>query len=69
LKDRLDKRDVWALAGDYSDISFEYSDGVVGNQLSNKAIPAGWDSREDSKTLGCFRGHMNVIQKLVRLFS
>ncbi len=64
LKDRVDKHDIWAMASLYSNISFEYSDGVIGDLMPAKAIPAGWNrDLEDGKTLGCFRGHMNVAQK------
>jgi len=65
LPDRHDKKDVWALAARESDLEVEWVDGIRGDEMSQKSIPAGWDPGLSSATLGCYRGHMNVMRKSV----
>ena len=40
LPERSDKRDVWALAAAASDLSLDWVDGVRGEEIPFKAIPA-----------------------------
>lgn len=40
LANRLDKRDVWALASSVTGFDFRYEDGVVPEDIPEKALPA-----------------------------
>jgi hypothetical protein len=44
----------------------EFVDGVTGDSVPDKAIPA-WEGyqRLDNPVIGCWRGHMNAIQECV----
>lgn len=56
MKNRHDKHDLWALASLYTNITYEYVDGVPGGEIPEKALPAGWiqDKPEDDiNTIGC----------------
>jgi len=63
LPDRYDKRDVWALASKASSMDIEFVDGIRGDEMTAKAVPAGWSDGLSNSTLGCYRGHMNVWRK------
>ncbi|OAL38463.1 hypothetical protein AYO20_02112 [Fonsecaea nubica] len=65
LPERSDKRDVWALAAAQCDLSISWVDGVKGEDIPIKAIPAGWNMRESNSTLGCYRGHLNAFQRII----
>lgn len=66
LPSRTDRRDGMALQAALSDLSIEFIDGPLGENISEKAIP----TAEDGKHLvggeaGCWRGHMNALQEYV----
>ncbi len=73
LPDRLDKRDVWSLAASASDLQIEWIDGVKGEDISEKARPAGWTAKQnlphlveaENATLGSYRAHLNAIKRYV----
>ncbi|KIX93269.1 uncharacterized protein Z520_10912 [Fonsecaea multimorphosa CBS 102226] len=65
LPERSDKRDVWALAASQCDLSVSWVEGVKGEDIPIKAIPAGWNMRESNSTLGCYRGHLNAFQRII----
>ncbi|KAL3420063.1 Procollagen galactosyltransferase 1 [Phlyctema vagabunda] len=67
LPERTDKRDAFSLQASLTDIHFEWLDGVKGEKVADKAIPQFWPSNAGKgATLGCWRGHMNAIQKMVQ---
>ncbi|KAF2838871.1 glycosyltransferase family 25 protein [Patellaria atrata CBS 101060] len=66
MADRTDKRDALSIAASVTGLKIEFLDGVNGALVPEKAIPIGWPEGEDNHTLGCWRAHMNAIQKIVR---
>ncbi|KAF2179429.1 glycosyltransferase family 25 protein [Zopfia rhizophila CBS 207.26] len=66
MPDRSDKRDAFSLAASLSGMQFEWMDGVDGAKVSNKALPDSWSKEQSNGTLGCWRAHMNVMQKIVK---
>jgi hypothetical protein len=51
------------LSAALSNIEFEFVDGVLGENVENKTIPAGpGHNRMPNPIIGCWRGHMNAIQ-------
>lgn len=65
---RSDKKDALTLAASYTDIGFEWEDGVVGADIPDIAIPYSWDQKQSKATLGCWRAHINVAQRYYRDF-
>ncbi|KAI2642940.1 glycosyltransferase family 25 protein [Xylaria nigripes] len=66
LPERTDKRDALALTGALTGFHVEFVDGIKGESVSNKALPLGVNRellREEN--LGSWRGHMNVIRRIV----
>ncbi|KAF2798796.1 glycosyltransferase family 25 protein [Melanomma pulvis-pyrius CBS 109.77] len=66
LPSRTDKRDTFAIAASLTGMTIEWADGVDGAQIPLKAIPDSWGKDETNNTLGCWRVHMNIAQKMVR---
>ncbi|KAJ8126256.1 hypothetical protein O1611_g7380 [Lasiodiplodia mahajangana] len=68
LPDRTDKRDALALTSALTGFNVEFIDGVKGESISDKAVPAGVDRHALMETnLGSWRGHMNAIRRHVRV--
>ncbi|TQV90780.1 Glycosyl transferase, family 25 [Cordyceps javanica] len=68
LASRTDRRDGMALQAALSDLSIEFIDGPAGENISEKAIPTGEDGKHlTGGELGCWRGHINALQEIVRL--
>jgi hypothetical protein len=68
LPTRTDRRDGMVLSAALSDIELEFVDGVIGNEVLDKAIPAKpGNNRMPDPVIGCWRAHMNAIQELVFL--
>lgn len=58
-----------ALAGSLTGLKFDWIDGVAGEQVSEKALPAdGHDKTISKGNIGSWRAHMNVLRRCVRLF-
>lgn len=52
------------LQAGISNVAIEFVDGVLGDSILDKAIPASKDhGRPPSATLGSWRAHMNAIQE------
>jgi hypothetical protein len=67
LPDRFDKRDAIELAAAVTDLQLTWVDGVPGNQISPKSVPPTFKLPGVLPgVVGCWRGHMNVIQKIVK---
>lgn len=66
MPDRTDKRDTLALAASITGIDVEWEDGVDGSKVNPKAIPDSWAREQSNGTYGCWRAHMNVLQKMVK---
>ncbi|ORX96858.1 hypothetical protein BCR34DRAFT_628747 [Clohesyomyces aquaticus] len=66
MPERSDKRDGISLAASVSGIKFDFIDGVDGSKVPEKAIPDSWAKDESNATFGCWRAHMNIMQKIVR---
>jgi hypothetical protein len=66
LPERTDRRDGFVLSAALSNMDIELVDGVHGEAVPNKAIPAvGQHDRMPDPVIGCWRGHMNAIQEYV----
>lgn len=67
LPSRTDRRDSMALAAALSNIEIEFIDGLLGETVPDKAIPAGPEyNRLPEPVIGSWRGHMNAMQEIVR---
>ncbi|KAJ9606245.1 hypothetical protein H2200_009206 [Cladophialophora chaetospira] len=64
MPDRTDKRDAFSLQARVSNITFEFRDGVAGEDVSKKALPL-WFNQDPGAT-GCWRAHLNVLQEMIR---
>ncbi|GAP87482.2 putative glycosyltransferase family 25 protein [Rosellinia necatrix] len=66
LPERTDKRDALALTGALTGFHMEFIDGVKGESIPNKAVPAGVDRQAlREENLGSWRGHMNAVRRIV----
>ncbi|TVY47724.1 hypothetical protein LOCC1_G002397 [Lachnellula occidentalis] len=63
LPSRTDRRDGLALAAAVSNIKIDFIDGVKGDEVPDKAIPK-FKNRVKDGEIGCWRAHMNAIQRL-----
>ncbi|KAH6647300.1 hypothetical protein BKA67DRAFT_663633 [Truncatella angustata] len=67
LPTRTDRRDSMILAAALSNIEIEFIDGLLGETVPDKAIPAGPEyTRLPEPVIGSWRGHMNAIQEIVK---
>ncbi|OAA53268.1 Glycosyl transferase, family 25 [Cordyceps fumosorosea ARSEF 2679] len=68
LPDRTDRRDQMVLQAGLSNIAIEFIDSVRGGDINPKAIPAAAEEGEKLSpgAYGCWRGHMNALQEIVR---
>jgi hypothetical protein len=66
LPARTDRRDGIVLSAALSDMSIDLVDGVLGDTVPDKAIPAIEEhTRMPDPVIGCWRGHMNTIRESV----
>jgi hypothetical protein len=66
LPARTDRRDGIVLSAALSNMTIDLMDGVRGETISDKAIPAAEGyKRMPDPVIGCWRGHMNTIQEFV----
>ena len=71
LPDRTDKRDAMELSAALTGLKLTWSDGVQGDAMNPKAIPPVHTDptakimKLDAE-VGCWRGHMNILQKIVK---
>src|SRR2546423_3110889 len=65
LPERTDHRDGLILASAVSGISIEFIDGVHGESISTKALPAGHDESLDLSRIGSWRAHISAISERV----
>ncbi|KAJ3480623.1 hypothetical protein NLG97_g8030 [Lecanicillium saksenae] len=67
LAERTDRRDQMMLQAGLSNMVIEFIDGPRGESINPKAVPAN-EAGETIKdgALGCWRGHMNALQEIVR---
>lgn len=66
LPSRTDRRDGIVLSAALSDMSINLVDGVLGDTVSDKAIPVTEEhGRMPDPVIGCWRGHMNAIRESV----
>ncbi|KAL6410123.1 glycosyltransferase family 25 protein [Ilyonectria robusta] len=66
LPERTDRRDRIILQAFLSGVDIEFIDGVLGAEISDKAIPKakGWKKPSDG-AMGCWRAHMNIMDRIV----
>jgi hypothetical protein len=70
LPSRTDRRDGIVLSAALSNISIDLVDGVLGDTVLTKAIPATEEhKRLPDPEIGCWRAHMNTIQESVSYIS
>jgi GR25 family glycosyltransferase involved in LPS biosynthesis len=62
---RTDKRDYLALMALASDLDIEFIDGVDGSLMHPKTIPYFWKGENGTGTLGCWRAHIDIFQRMV----
>ncbi|TGJ83237.1 hypothetical protein E0Z10_g5517 [Xylaria hypoxylon] len=66
LPERTDKRDALALTSALTGFHVEFVDGVRGESIPDQAVPFRVDRKALLETnLGSWRGHMNVIRRIV----
>ncbi len=66
LPSRTDRRDGMALQAALSDLTIEFIDGPLGENISEKAVPTAEDGKHlTGGELGCWRGHINALQEYV----
>ncbi|OQU96127.1 hypothetical protein CLAIMM_02255 isoform 1 [Cladophialophora immunda] len=66
LPERTDKRDLNSLAASFAGFDVDYIPGVKVEDVVEKAAPSNWDyNTQTPGALGCWRAHMNVLQKIV----
>ncbi|KAI1828260.1 glycosyltransferase family 25 protein [Xylaria intraflava] len=66
LPERTDKRDALALTSALTGVQIEFVDGVKGESIDTKALPAGADrSSLREENWGSWRGHMNAIRRII----
>ncbi|KAJ1331934.1 glycosyl transferase family 25 [Microdochium nivale] len=67
MPSRTDRRDAITLSAALSGFRVEFIDGLVGKDVSDKAIPSGQgQQRLPDASVGSWRGHMNAIAEIVR---
>ncbi|KAH8736639.1 hypothetical protein BGZ61DRAFT_411456 [Ilyonectria robusta] len=67
LPERTDRRDAVTLNTALSGITFQFINGVLGDSISDKALPKEFKHKKISPgALGCWRAHMNALQEIVR---
>ncbi len=68
LPSRTDRRDGMALQAALSELTIEFIDGPMGDNISEKAVPVAEDGKHlTGGELGCWRGHINALQEYVSL--
>ena len=66
LSERTDKKDLSTLAASFAGFQVEYLPGIRAEDVDPKAAPSTWDYESQTLgALGCWRAHMNVLQKIV----
>ncbi|KAG9246189.1 hypothetical protein BJ878DRAFT_498189 [Calycina marina] len=66
LPSRSDKRDALALISSLTGFGISWIDGVIGDDIPDKAVPFGIDRKVLwESNLGSWRGHMNAIRTVV----
>ncbi|OAP54916.1 hypothetical protein AYL99_10616 [Fonsecaea erecta] len=66
LPQRTDKRDLNTIAASFAGFQVDYLPGVKVEEVIEKAAPWNWDyDVQTPGALGCWRAHMNVLQKIV----
>ncbi|ORY66120.1 family 25 glycosyltransferase [Pseudomassariella vexata] len=66
LPERTDKRDALVLMASLTGIKLTWLDGVKGSDVTNKALPLGWDpTKMPENNLGSWRGHTNAIRQIL----
>jgi hypothetical protein len=68
LPSRTDHRDAMLVAATVSDIQLDWIDGVNGEQVSDRALPA--DTNRDvlgNGNVGSWRAHLNALSASVPL--
>ncbi|KAH6659305.1 hypothetical protein BKA67DRAFT_652544 [Truncatella angustata] len=66
LPERSDKRDAIALTSAATGFHVEFVDGVKGETIPDKAVPAVIDRQAlGESNLGSWRGHMNAVRRIV----
>jgi len=67
LPSRTDRRDAITLSAALSGFRVEFVDGLLGKDVTDKAIPSGKGQvRLSDASVGSWRGHMNAISEIVR---
>ena len=65
LPSRADRRDRMSVLAAHTGIEIEYSDGLRGEQVDNKAMPPHWKSSMSDGNKGSYRSHVNALRKVV----
>ena len=66
LPDRTDRRDGLILAAAVSNITFDFIDGVDGNDIAAAALPSGVRGNLSPSTVGSWRAHINALANVVK---
>ena len=65
LPSRADRRDRMSVIAAHTGMEVEYSDGMKGDQVDDKALPPHWKSSMSSGNKGSYRSHVNALRKVV----
>ena len=65
LPERTDHRDMLLLASTVSGIDIDFVDGVHGDKIPIKALPANWNKDLQPSNIGAWRAHLNAIRESV----
>ncbi|KIW54944.1 hypothetical protein PV05_07264 [Exophiala xenobiotica] len=69
LPERSDKRDATLLQGKVTNFTIDWVDGVVGSEVSPKALPYGLTSSQTFErkpgSVGCWRAHLNIYTRMI----
>jgi len=64
VPERTDRRDALVLTGALTGFHVEFIDGVKGESIPDKVVPAQIDRKALMEAnLGSWRGHMNAIRR------
>ncbi|KIW54398.1 hypothetical protein PV05_06758 [Exophiala xenobiotica] len=64
LPERSDRRDAFRLQASVTDISYTFTNAVLGKNVPTKAQP--WGMHREPAEVGCWRSHLNIMQYMVQ---
>ncbi|KAI9756671.1 MAG: hypothetical protein M4579_003760 [Chaenotheca gracillima] len=66
LEERDDKRDAMAVASSLTGFTFDWSEGVKGDDVADNALPPSLNrEKAGTNAIGCWRAHLDVARAIV----